>query len=80
MDTANVTQCPSAVNSDMADHINVDDRRRRVCLRKCRFRIITKALQALNRATSRGEKNLGVYRCPYCSLWHLGHVPRERRP
>jgi hypothetical protein len=76
MDAANVAQSPAAVN-----HVIVqEDRRRRVCLRKCRYPTIAKALRALNRATSRGEKHLGIYRCEFCSCYHLGHTPRNLRP
>ena len=81
MDTPNLPQQNFAVN--VADHIHItpeDRRRRRVCARKCKFRNISTALRALNRAISRGESNMSIYRCDYCGSWHLGHAPRSLRP
>lgn len=59
-----------------------DERRRRMCTGKTRYRDEAAATAALRAIAPWGEADSGAalraYRCDYCGRWHLTSRPRDR--
>lgn len=50
----------------------------RSCKTKIRYRSEKKAFAKMKKNESNGIKNLTVYKCKFCSGWHIGHsVPSK---
>jgi len=52
--------------------------RRKMCDGKRKHNYLTQAVWALERTErKKGHGVLGVYLCPFCGFWHVGHIRRQ---